>query len=449
MSRNRVKGLLGPPRTAGYRPSSGQAPDWMGGNWGAFSAGIVDEMRKDAQVNLCLGYRATPLYQAEFEIECKNGNAQPFITKTLKAFWDTSLDMALEDEAYGHAPSEACYMERDGELRFSHLEPIHPRDARPWTLHGELESVRLNDSAAGDVGYEDEGGSSTGVRLEAATEDRPAKGCWWVHEAKYDRWNGFSTLVAAWWPWRLKTMPDGGMESLFKWLYKHSISCLVIRHPDQSYTLVPGGTPVHAQTLARQLGEQLKAGGLITLDNCVDEHGNPLWEVESWAKIEGDVQSLIKPLEYWDKLIQRGVGIPDEVITHAGDVGGYSRSIVALQAFFMNGDQRTAAKLHQFRRQILGPLVRLNYGDVEYHLQAVPHLKKGKQPTLKSGLPFAREPTPQPGQSLPGALKFSHLRKLASMPCRPMSLGAMRVPPLPEKMLRDEDVPKSWEKARS
>lgn len=362
-----ASGLTGPPRTGDYRPSVAATPEWYGGNWGGFSLGIVEDMRRDSQVNLCLGYRSAPLHVAEFEIECSHGGAQAWIEKTLRAFWDQGLEVALEDEAYGHAAAEAVYDEDEGTINLKRLEAIHPRDCRPYVRGGSLESVRVRT-------LPDPEGADGGLRLEAAAMRRPAKGLWFVHDSKYDRWNGKTSLIPAWWPWRLKTMPDGGMESLFKWLYKHSISCSIIRHPDQTYVLSEGAEPVHAQALARQMLEQLKSGGIITMDSSRDEHGQLLWSIEQWAKVEGDADGLIRPNEYWDKLIQRGIGIPDEVITHDGNTGGYSRSKVAVVAFYLSAQKRLTAKLQQLDEQIIRPGVRLNFGDVKYLLRAKPLL---------------------------------------------------------------------------
>lgn len=358
-------GLAGPPRTAGYRPSI--AAFSTGFDFPAldgFTLGVVDEMLRDSQVNLCLLYRVSPLFTAEFAVEAKDPSVQAFVAKTLERYWRKSMTIIKTSYAYGYSPAEVLYKEEGGLLQFDRLKPLHPRDCRIFTLRGAPAFVRVK-AGGGNADYYRDGmrGTDAGaVDLETARKDKPAKGLWLIHDANYTPFYGRPVLRAVWYPWRLKTMTDGGMEILFKWMYRHAFTGKVIRHPNQVYQDDPGSAAVHAQDEARTMANQMKTGANLTMSSERDANGNYLWEVESYGEIQGDAAGLISYIEFLDKQIQRGTGIPDEIITHDGNTGGYSRSQVAAASFFQAAEFDLNQNVEAFDDQICRPLTRLNFG---------------------------------------------------------------------------------------
>ncbi len=75
-------------------------------------------------------------------------------------------------------------------------------------------------------------------------------------------------LQPAWFPWRIKTMPDGGLDTELKFFFKHAYTGMTVRHPATVYDTETGQTQ-SAQDLARQMGEQAKSGADELLGDCI------------------------------------------------------------------------------------------------------------------------------------------------------------------------------------
>lgn len=385
----KTNGQLTKTLTGKYKPAAA-APSWAWG-WGAFSLALVDRMKEDSTIALCLEYKKTPLYMAEFEFEGDGPDAQ-FAQRTLRRIWDTSLVVCLDCFDYGYAAAEALYDKEDDLLVFDRLKAIHPRDAQPWVRHGELDFIEVKNVDGRPVRLTGPNRRLTEDGKTVDAEDTPCKGFWIAHGQKYNPFYGRSDLVAAWFWWNLKNREDGLVETLFKWAYRHSLGCTVIRHPD---AMVDGPNgPVHCQDLARELVNSVKSGGTIALNSNTGEDGKYQWLIEQWAKIEGNADGLIGIIEYADKQMQRGILIPDEVVTHEGSTGGYSRSQVAASAYYVGAEHSLNSVIEAFDDQIIRPLVRLNFGQANYKIKPKPLIppdqsQQGQQPG-------------QPGQGQPG-----------------------------------------------
>ncbi len=372
---NRLKNKLTTVKTDTYRPSVSAYPSWYGTGWGAFNLSVIDSMRRDPAVVLALAYKKALLHIAEFDVQAQDPKVQQFVAETLQRFWQHGLAYALQCMDFGYTPAEVLYEEEDGLLRYHTLRWIHPRDAQPWTLKGKLQKIRIQ--SVKETSYCD---------LDAATDDRPAKGVWFVYDAQYNPWWGRSLLCSSWYPWRCKTMEDGASENLFKWSYKHAISCTTIRYPDVHFE-GPMGL-VHARDIAREMVQNVKAGGVITMPSTRDDKGNFHWLIEGWAEAKQGGNTIIEYVDHLDKQITRGVLVPDEIVAHTGSTGGYSRSQVSLSAFFIAAEMDLNHILEAFTDQVLRPLVWFNFGKgTKFVVKPKPLLppEQGQQPPAAPG----------------------------------------------------------------
>lgn len=380
--------LLDPPRTSDYhatRPMMVSSYFGLQG-WGIFSLGIVDEMRHDPQVFLGMEQRQGPMHLAEFEVDAKRPEVKKFVEDTREKIWNKSLGTALECDPYGYGCSEVIYDDVRGKVRFEDLRPVHPRDAKPYVYQGQLAYVFVNSmmpiSVSGgalEIGTptlnRESGTTSAGgdIRLNGSRPNVPGKCLWTVHDQKYNRWYGRSVMLPVFWPWRLKSMPDGALENLAKYAYKHGFSGMVVRAPDESYSDSPGQEAIFAADFMRQLGEQLKTGANIVLSNKMDQSGrNYAYAIERYGgELTGSMSDLLQWPDWLDRMIIRGMGIPDEIITHQGNTGGYSRSQVAFTAFLISCMERLHRMSEQIDHQIIRPLVHWNFGvkNSEYTLK--------------------------------------------------------------------------------
>lgn len=370
-------------QTARYRPIgalTGGANYWgLGGFYGnslnGFHLGYVERMKSDYQVSLCHNFLVAPLacaqiachdepdaMKAQIIIKAEDPNCGQFIKKTMQRFWNFDLDHVMEDIGAGYSSGEGVYKIEDGFLHWDHIKPMSALDVEPYTDEGRLHAVRLKPS--GSSGMQGEV-----VDLEAATVDSPGKGLWFVNNPKMSLIYGRSDYYAAWHDWRVKSgMPDCVREIVFKATYKHSFSGQVFRYPEGNY-VDADGNPVNNRDDAEQMCELSKAGTNFALSSQVDSSGKYLWSIESYGKNEVDTSRLIPIVEMHDKGIRRGMGIPDEIIDHDGNTGGYSRSRVSISAFFMQRQRALARKVEEFKRQIGDQLARANFHNSKYEIE--------------------------------------------------------------------------------
>ena len=406
-----VDGILGPQKTRGYRPTMGLGfPGMTSGPslFGMFSLGVIDDMRRDWQVSQALRFKTSPLHTAEFEVKASNERVRAFVESTLDRYWRHSLGVGLECVSFGFAGLEPAYEFKNGKVVFDRLDPIHPRDVEPYTYRGELSYIRVQNLTSRDGDDLDERTLDRGYAvLDAASVTVPAKGFWVTHDAKYSRWYGRPLMMPSWWPWRCKTMPDGAMQTAFTAYYKHAFMGMVVRHPDESYRDSMHGPEITAQEYVQQLGEQIKAGANIALSGRRDERGNYLYEIERYGgESSGDFRGLLEYPDWLDRLIVRGMGIPDEILTFQGGQVSYARANVALLAFLIMAEETLNHHLEEFDSQIMRPLVRVNFGrESWYKIKPKPLMPDpGQMQQDGQGL-LGGQPPPggQPPGAMPGA----------------------------------------------
>ncbi len=399
--------------TSGYRPDPiGSGASWgMPGAYGMFRLEQVEDMRKDPQVQLCLEYKAAPIYTAEIEIVCQDNRVKEYLLEQKERFWKKSLSAALEDLAYGYNGSEALYYRKEGIYHFDYLKSFLWKDAKPRTWKGKLVCVRVGNirsepGTTPNTLRTNDQVSGAFVDLPTAGSAWPAKGVWYVHNPRTNPWYGRPITVPMWFPWRMKNMPDGILDDILKYAYKYSISCTVIRHPNEVYE-GPDGNPVHSGDLARSMIELIKAGGVVALSSDRDEKGEYKYVIETWGEVQSGSEGLTSIADFYDKYIQRAAGIPDEVITHEGNTGGFSRSQIAASAYLIAAESDLNYILETTDNQIWRPCVKMNFGDVPYKIKAKPLILPDQQPG-QQGQPQQIQPPDKPTQpSKPEALQFS------------------------------------------
>jgi hypothetical protein len=371
-------------------------PAWSGPEgWGVFSLAIVDQMLRDYQVSQAIAFKEAPLHTAEFDIEANSEEVKSFAEMTLQRYWQKSLHYGLDCMSYGYGASEVLYRIEGGpnDLEFDCLKPLHPRDVKPYTVQGKLAYVKVvssmsantNDSLISDLRTNPdkeakERDESGAILLNAATKNVPAKGFWTTFEPRYNPWFGRPLVLPSWWPWRLKVMPDGAFESIAKAYYKFGFGGMIGRYPNQEYQDSTMGAPVHAQDYMRQIAEQAKAGADIMMSSERDEKGQYLFNWEKYGgDVKGDFSQLLAYPDWLDRLIVRGMRIPDELLLHP-EVGSYSRANAVWLSFLTMEEQILNHHLETFEDQILKPLIRLRFGpQAKYEIKPRPLMPDPQQ----------------------------------------------------------------------
>jgi len=379
-------------KTRNYRPviTGGAASVWGASQAQGFALNQVEAMRKDAQVSLCLSFRGTPISSGEVEVTANAPEVKSFVERQYKRMWRRSLPAALEALPYGFSAAEILYRRRRKMYHFDDLKMVSPRDAQMWSRKGKRALVRVSNGLGGTGGglkgrmaSEDAGEDGRGeYDLPCRIKNRPAKGWWWAPDTLWDRWYGRSVLPGAWLPWRLKTLPGGGgMDALAKWFYRHAYRGYTIRYPDQVFQDDPGQPAIDAHALARQMIESLKTGADIALSNARDPAtGEYIWQIESYGEVNGAAADMIEYVRgFLDVQIQRGINIPDGIVTDGGGQGYAGRKIPE-DAYYVAAEHSFWSLVETFDEEVTRPLTLLNYGrEAKYKVEPKPLLPQRQQ----------------------------------------------------------------------
>lgn len=399
---------------------------------GGYSAGMsnhrrfnlieIEEMCKDNAVEMALKMRAAPLFAAKLQVD-DGGPAQDFIVENLKRFWQKSLAIAMRSTPFGFAGSEAMYKVEDGQFKFDYLHPLMQRDTRPITRGGELRFVKVlspnigdrADGTTNDV-MNQQPGSGDPIYLPAKTApDTPTKAYWTVHSREKNKWYGEPGVQRAWCWWRLKTIPDGYVETFGKAMYKYAGGPMVLRAPDEPQQDTPGGPEQSPMDMMQSLAENAKAMAIMVLSSERDASGQFKYLIEKYgAEPLADFNSLILAGDCLDRNIHSAILIPPEILSHEGSTGGYSRSNISWLAFLLMCEQELNYQLEMFLEWCLRPCVLLTYGDIRFKVTPMPLLQdqanaggQPGQPGQPGAMPPDQPPSP-PGDDGGGDLMMSH-----------------------------------------
>jgi hypothetical protein len=362
--------LLGGPRTADYLPSYLPSHFSIHRTRPPFSSFIIREMLTDPRIIFGLWLIKGPiLTSAKFEIEAPSADIQNFIQKNLKRFWKNSASRALKAVEWGYSASEVLYRLEDGRVHFDILRDLEPLDCRAITKQGEFQGMtvdnvpQFSDQEATTVG----GGGARGKIFLGGP-----KAFWHVHGREKHPWYGMSRLYGCHIPW-WEQWSDGGYRDIRRlWFYKNSFEGGIIYHPPGTVR-TKEGTVVSNRDLARELLEKKRAGGTLALPNTMQDTKRS-WEYEPPSA--NAVPTGL--LEYGDLLrreVLEGMGIPNEVIDAGGNQGFGSSSgrKVPQLAFFSTLQELVQWLVSDIDKQILRPLVTMNFGDdLNYEINVLP-----------------------------------------------------------------------------
>lgn len=343
------------------------------GNMRSFNIADVVPMMEDDQVALGLDYLKIPIGHAPIAVKTSKPEAYAFTCDLYQRIWGKltpKLDMYF---GYGWTCLEPLYRKDPQNLLywdFSDFDIAPSLGSVPWVYNDRLAFVAVDLSSASANFVPDLDNFEPDAILEGAGKFRPSKALWLCNDPLRSRWYGRSSFRAAHLRWKAKNMPDGMLESMFKAMYKASFSGLLIRYPAGMSVPTAEGQTVTSEEYADLLCQTVKNGSNIRFPSHIEEA--PGWDIEQYAKNLVDMGKLQVPLDYVDRGILRGMGIPDDILNQ-GKAGGYSRSLVSIDAFYSRGETRAASILPSVTEYIVGPLVRQRYGeDCEVSAQILP-----------------------------------------------------------------------------
>ena len=322
-----------------------------------------------------------------------------FVKEQCERFWDRGVPrIQIFGYQYGWCGSENVYSDEDGVLKWDILHTFAPMDTYLLTEDFEPVGVRIK-SVRGKPGP---------VDLWMAGYDTPAKGMWYVHNPRYHPYYGESQLIGAWRPWRRLAYKDGAETTLDGAMYRYGYQGVLMRYPNEDL-LGPAGVPNttqnsqgqpmrYARDMARQIGEQAKAGATVGLPSTRDKDGNYKWDMVWPTSMIQGLGAFIDACKYLQDQITSGIGVPPELLEAADSGSGYSGRRIPLEAFLATQQQIADAMLKLFIDQVLKPLVRWNFGDAARFTVQVKPLIKTRTRQAQAGVNQSGTQQPQSGQ---------------------------------------------------
>lgn len=349
--------------TPGYRPPPSYVTglSWLPG-LPPFNMATVDAMRRDYQVKLAMAMKVVPVMKPLFAIT-GDPEVVDFVKSELRSIWTSSITDMTEAMWYTRFGCEMVYKKSDGDVwRFSRMMPYHPRDFKILTKDGEITGLRVvSSSSTANIDTDNFAGQPNGSKNNKAVLFAP-KSFVYVHDKKFGSFEGMSELEGAYPSWMEKVREGGAIASRSLWSYKCMFDSGMIIHPEGSYTDPATGQQIPYRDFALKIGEAIRNGSVVAVPGVTDGNGTRLWD---WIRpeINSGGDALMNLIDHLDGKINKGSGIPDDVIEQVSGTGSYAGRTIPFIAFLEAGTPTVRNISRELCRQALVPLAQINFGE--------------------------------------------------------------------------------------
>lgn len=396
--------------TRGYAPTSG----WLFGGLGGSLAQLLDgdavftwldvpRMCRDPMIRFGLRLLRSPLPQVEFTVRARSPKIKLFVERTIQRFWSADLPRLASDYyKWGRAVggAEFAYDRRHRRITLEHVRRIAPFDAQARVWRAGRNAGRL-------AGYD----------VVTPRGPRPVghPHCFWFagHE-ELGPLHDVPRLSGAFTPFLEKNTKGGARHSRRLWYWTCAFRGHRIRHPNTMVPL-PNGAMVHSEDLARQYYESAMNGHGSAMPN--DPHpdekmaGKYAWEIEE-PESRADMAGLLDYPKELDGEIMTGLDIPEEIWRAGGQGGGWSGRAIPMELWYGQADETAGMFFAAFKKQVLDPLVMVNFRTDEYEVEVGSLVKQFRQqgeqqsqqkgdggdpPQAQQGRPAGNGPVPYKG----------------------------------------------------
>lgn len=422
----------GKPKTSGYKP--------LNHHWGAQPRDLplfhslyhVPLMMLEPTVRLGLAMRAGPLCQVEFAykqgeewkpgIESDDPMVAAFVERNLKRIWSNYIGGLLDAQKWGWAGAEVILKQTSGGMvEVAELLHRQANDTRPITSGGKVAGVRFLRIEGTDKGH----------------VDLCFPYCLWhTYRPEPGQYFGGSICKGAFSPFWDKWMDGGALDVRRLFMHKDAYGGVDVSYPE-GFTEIPiseGSLETRSVpngNIAREMAEQIKAGGVTTRPSDYSADGKEKWTITR-ANVPANPAHILTYPKDLDTEIYRGMEIPDDVLESTEGAGGaWAGKTVPQGAFYTGLELWLRDLIVCIKTQVLDHLVKLNFGrSVWYEITTKPLAlqateQQGKQPS-------GAQAPPQHGNPLMMSLEAIG----RGLPAEPFVRGARKVRRV--RMSRDE-----------
>lgn len=331
-----------------------------------FTFDTVRAMLIDPGVKLNLATRAAPISGASFGykkggewvegVQCSRAEIGEFIHRQLQRIWKNFLPAILRSQIWGWSAGEVTLrLSQYNLVEIDKLEPRHASDCRLLMQGTNRYGVRVS-------------------RIEGVGHiDLPFPYAWFhSFNGEDGEKYGTSNLLGAYSPWADKCFNGGGLDTRRLFMHKDAYGGCELEYPPGETWIEGQATPVPNADIARQIVEQLEAGGVVTLPyEPMGDSGENKWKLTR-ATVASNPQHILQYPKDLDDEIRHGQEIPDDVISSDGS-GAWAGKRIPLAAFYASIDSWIVQIINDLSEQVFDPLIRLNWGeDAEYEISHKP-----------------------------------------------------------------------------
>jgi hypothetical protein len=307
----------------GYTPTVLSRRDVIADRLPLFTIDTARAMMTTSIVKLGVAVREAPLLHPTFTITGPSNAVNDFVRKTLARVWQRMISKVLSALWYSRSGGELRFKLEENEWNFDEFIDVDPTDFRVLLTKrsGRFGGIRVSRIAQNDDA------SLTGGHVDVPV----GKAFVYVHRRLFNSWQGDSELRPAYPEWFSQRCDGGAVDIERLWYWKNSYGGGVIRFPVGKTRDPVSGIEIDNFQYARQIGENIRAGGFLAMPNGVDENGQPLWGYDP-PQMHSDGGGLTNYVSSLDERILRGLGIPPEII-QANGTGSFAGRTIPLGTF--------------------------------------------------------------------------------------------------------------------
>jgi len=356
-------------------------------------------MLLDGQVRLALAARAAPIQGVQIAyrngetwtpgIKARRPEVGAFVLRQLERLWTDYIADITSAQIWGWSGGEITLrLTHYNLVEFEHYEPRHAADVRLLKRDGHPCGVRFD-------------------RVQGTGHCDLAfpRAFFHSHMPNPGDDYGQSCLIGAYSPWADKNLNGGALDVRRLFMHKDAYGGTTVGYPSDGDIWVAGRSePIPARDVARQIAEQLVAGGVVTKPTDRDENGNEKWTVDR-AQVPNNPQHILQYPQDLDSEIRTGIGVPDGILDDDGG-GAWGGKRVIMAAFYATLDTWVRSMIRDFCEQVIDPLILLNWGAAEeYEVAHKPLAEQAMEQQSNAGPGQPGKPGAQgqqPQQGLPG-----------------------------------------------
>lgn len=306
------------------------------------------KMRYHPMCKLGLNFTILGLTEIPWIVKCTDEEIAAIVDKMLSRIWRQLLREGFECLDYGFKPMEIRY--EPGTLKYKVGD-----DKKERSFSGIL----LKQPKALDPEYirilVEEDGSLKGFKQDFTTKEvlvKDKKCLVFVNNFESGNYYGISSFESVYSMWYISSI---NMQFHTRWLERKGTGLFVGRYPAGKQD---DGTD--NSDVMNDLLDSIMEGTTVALPSGYDEHGNPLWDIYLLDS-EDKTDAFIQFHEYLDKMILRGLVIPERALTQ-GEIGARS-SVEAFSSIFNERRQDILnTMVNYISKYLVKNFVELNWG---------------------------------------------------------------------------------------